>query len=761
MSPRPVRSVGRRASAWSAGRALALAAVATLVVTAGVARAQTCAADCDDDAAVDVSEILRCVTVALGQGALPICDACDPDGDTAVAIDELVAAIDAALRGCPAPAAPSAVARFALPASGALGWGDVPFPSDVHRDASGAIRIAALPTTHPETALHAAMRDLVQTRSGFCATCNVYFPIDGAIDPASLPVEGTAAAADAVLLADVDPASPDRGRLFPLRLEWNADRGLLALRPVRGIALHRNRRYAAVLTTAARAADGSPLGASEAFRAARARRPAADAAIERARAVLAPALDELERLGIGRNRVVALAAFTTEDVTADVLAARAAVQDGPPLAVTIDRWRRGDEIDDLLGVPSENRPGIDVPPATGVAGTRSIAHDAIGDVVTGRFLAPRVVSGAGTDIGTARRDATGAIAAGPREAVPFVLTLPAGAGPQVPLVVAHHGFSASRATGFASANTAARAGVALLAVDGFQHGERAASAKDDLHAMRGDLPGADGFAETNPLDVTGRVFGVIGAAPGLALYPGYALGAFLQFTADVASAVRVVRDGALAQALRAAGTTDVAGFDAQRLGFIGNSLGAVVGAAVLVAEPDVRFAVQNVPPGSIVETLAESPEFRPLVDGLFLPTLGVDGPFDEVARHLLFDPIVDVSRWILEPVDPLALAPYLLLDPVRPGGPAEILFQVAALDEVAAPLATESMLAATGTTRATRYDPAAHGMLEVLNQTSRYEPPVAPPFVLRPVELPVVNPLVAEHDEIAAFLAENVGADVP
>jgi hypothetical protein len=47
--------------------------------------------------------------------------------------------------------------------------------------------------------------------------------------------------------------------------------------------------------------------------------------------VLAPALDELERIGIGRNRIVALAAFTTEDVTADVLAARAAVQGGPTL----------------------------------------------------------------------------------------------------------------------------------------------------------------------------------------------------------------------------------------------------------------------------------------------------------------------------------------------------------------------------------------------------------------------------------------------
>src|SRR6185295_20344044 len=99
---------------------------------------------------------------------------------------------------------------------------------------------------------------------------------------------------------------------------------------------------------------------------------AADAEIERARNVLAPAIDELERIGIGRNRIVAIAAFTTEDVTADVLGARAAVQGGDAFEVVIDRVRQGEEIDELLGVPGVDRPGIDVPPAEGVAGTRSI-----------------------------------------------------------------------------------------------------------------------------------------------------------------------------------------------------------------------------------------------------------------------------------------------------------------------------------------------------------------------------------------------------
>lgn len=737
--------------------AIALAALAGLA--AGTAGAELCPGDCDGSESVVVNEIVLCTTIALGTAPLAACDACDAGGSARVLIHDLVAAVAAALNGCPRSSIPSATARFAPAEPGTLAWGDIPFPSDVYRDGSGAIRIGALPTTKPETALHVAMRDLVETRDGFCATCNVYFRIDGDIDAAGLPLGNPPSTSDAVFLADIDPDSPERGRLFPLLSEWNAERQLLAVRPVRGIALHRSRRYAAVLTTALHAADGTPIAASAGFRRTRSGLSPDDTAIEHARSVLAPAFSELERLGVGRARIAALAAFTTEDVVADIVGARAAVQGGSPPEVSIDRRRRDAEIDELLGIPSEDRPGIDVPPADGVAGTRSIAHSSIADVITGTFIAPRIVSGAGTDIGTARRNAEGRIVAGPGEAVPFVLTLPkTPAGSPLPVVIAHHGFNASRVTGFASGDTAARAGVAVLAIDAFQHGERAASARDEVNAMRGDLPGADGFAETNPLDLSGRVFGLLGASPGLELFPGYPLGAFLQFLADVASAVRAVREGSLAEALREHGLTTLDELDPARIGFIGNSLGAVVGASVLVAEPFIGFAVQNVAPGSIVETLAQSPEFRPLVEALFLPVFGIEGPFDEVERHLLFDPIVDLSRWILEPVDPLALAPYLFGDPIRDDGPAHVLFQIAALDEVASSLATDSMLAASGAPRVTRYDPAAHGMLEVRDQVSRYEPPAAPPFVVRPTPLPVANPIVEEHDEIAAFLAEQVSA---
>ncbi|HZR80631.1 MAG TPA: hypothetical protein VFD92_06010 [Candidatus Binatia bacterium] len=650
-----------------------------------------------------------------------------------------------------APPPATATARFEPSLGAPMAWGDVPFPSDLYRDESGRIRIGAVPTALSDAPFWVAMRDVFATRDGFCATCNAYFAIDGDLDVGQLAEEGGVLDADAIVIADVDPASPERGRRFSLRVQWDAATHLLAVRPARGIALHRARRYAVALTTALRAVDGTALGASDAFRRALGSR-SEDPAIERARALMAPALAELDRIGIPRDDVVALAPFTTEDVTADVLAARAAVQTGPPLAVRIDRVRRGAELDELLGVPSEDRPGIDVPPVQGTAGTRSIVHRSIAAAVTGEIEAARIVEGTGTGIGVLRRDPAGAIAAGPREPVPFVLTIPTGGDlARLPVAIAHHGFNASRVTGFASAETAARAGVAVLAIDAFQHGERAASARDQVNSIRGGIPGPDGFAETEPLDVSARVFGVLGAAPGLEGFPGYSVGTLLQFGADVASTARAVREGELSRAVGAALSEPIA-LDPTRVGFIGNSLGAVVGASALVAEPTLRAGVQNVQPGSIVETLVESPEFRPLVEVVFLPRLGVTGEFDEVERHLILDPLVDLSRWVIEPADPLALAPYLVRDPVRPGGPAEILFQIASLDEVAATLATASMIEASAAPRVTRYDPAAHGMLEVLDQSSRYEPPAIPPFRVRPEPLAIANPLVAEHAEIEAFL---------
>lgn len=80
-------------------------ATATVAVTTTPTRTPTsppgvCSGDCSRDGRVTVDELIRSVTVALGRAATASCDRADLDGNGAVGIGELVAAVKAALGGC-------------------------------------------------------------------------------------------------------------------------------------------------------------------------------------------------------------------------------------------------------------------------------------------------------------------------------------------------------------------------------------------------------------------------------------------------------------------------------------------------------------------------------------------------------------------------------------------------------------------------------------------------------------------------------------
>jgi 6-phosphogluconolactonase (cycloisomerase 2 family) len=62
---------------------------------------ETCAGDCDDSGSISITELIRCVVLALG-GAAAACSVCDTDGGGNVDIADLVRAVDSALHGCTA-----------------------------------------------------------------------------------------------------------------------------------------------------------------------------------------------------------------------------------------------------------------------------------------------------------------------------------------------------------------------------------------------------------------------------------------------------------------------------------------------------------------------------------------------------------------------------------------------------------------------------------------------------------------------------------
>src|SRR5688572_10058116 len=251
----------------------------------------------------------------------------------------------------PLPPAGDARVRFALQ-DGPLDFASVPFPSELYRDASGRIAIGQLPNPKSDAVMLTKVRELIGLRQGFCATCNATFAIDGGVDVASLPEQGAEPDRDdAIVLVDVDPDSPEHGRLFPLRAQYDATNGWLSVRPARGFALHGGRAYAAVVTANAIGGDGLPIGPADEFIAVRDGQGEGDARLMAASAALEPTFVELEAIGIPREQVVGLAAFTTEDPTADFLAMRETIRAADVPSVTVDAVLTGDAIDELLGVP--------------------------------------------------------------------------------------------------------------------------------------------------------------------------------------------------------------------------------------------------------------------------------------------------------------------------------------------------------------------------------------------------------------------------
>ena len=72
-----------------------------IIVSAAAAADAACLCDCDNDGEVTVDELLRGVTIALGDRALTDCPSADGDADDQVWIHELITAIDNVLDGCP------------------------------------------------------------------------------------------------------------------------------------------------------------------------------------------------------------------------------------------------------------------------------------------------------------------------------------------------------------------------------------------------------------------------------------------------------------------------------------------------------------------------------------------------------------------------------------------------------------------------------------------------------------------------------------
>lgn len=221
------------------------------------------------------------------------------------------------------PPAPAVQVAFDLDADfdGEGGFFRFPWPADARLSTTGTPRGQAFPNPLGKS-LVTGLRGIASDRPGWPVVPVAYFRFDGAIAPRAID---DVVSGPPLLLLDVDDASPERGKSFPvvastLTEDDYVPSNVLGVAPRPGFVLHGKRTYAFVVLRSAKDQKGAPLGQPASLGALLAGQtpPGAHAA------AAAPGYAKLGKLlsekGIALSDVAAATVFTTGDVVADLAA---------------------------------------------------------------------------------------------------------------------------------------------------------------------------------------------------------------------------------------------------------------------------------------------------------------------------------------------------------------------------------------------------------------------------------------------------------
>ncbi|MEJ7733733.1 MAG: hypothetical protein WKG00_31620 [Polyangiaceae bacterium] len=613
----------------------------------------------------------------------------------------LLALLCLSLAGCGAEPVPAPIGvRMQVAADGsAPAYGEAPFPSDAVRDADGHLeRIAGLEAVVPRGV--EVFLDHLTTLDGFGLrpTVEFFLSSDPGTDPAPLrSLDATAAA----LLVDVDPASPERGRVLPSEWRWNGARRVLAGAPEPGVVLREGTRYAALLR-AGPAAGAGTLVASADLRALAAADPST--VPWRWRSTV-EGLRELGRLGVASGDDLAgIAVFTTQHASRALLAARGRVDDRghvpePVLSFPDPSFvfRGETALRALLGDPVRDESGEER------WGWSNPGHRARS---RGRGGHRHPDAGALHHRSCRRRaslerlllDADGVPAVTvPAEAVAVTLVLPSVPPPTeagFPVAIFGHGLGASRHAVLTFAEPLAREGFAVVAIDFRDFGSHfsAEDTENNLAGVLDDFGGdaalRDGFADTT------------GPPTLLAFLRGFVnlsgvRDSVRQSALDLGQLVRALQQPGLDLSALAAPGAVAPRLDARRPAYLGESYGSLVGAVFAAIEPDVDLFVLDVPGGGILDLeIASSPGIGSLLIPLVRAVYALDGELDR------YHPMMALAQALLDPADPLTYAPHVLHDRFQVAGaelgPRHLLAIEVAGDELIPQIGTHALARAMG-----------------------------------------------------------------
>jgi hypothetical protein len=661
--------------------------------------------------------------------------------------------------------------RFDLGPGSAMTFGSIPFPDDLYLDRQGRVQLAQFPEPGAANDYARALLDGLSDLDGFGASSPIYFFLDGALDPSSLPQSAadSLAAQASVLLLDADTGSPDAFQPMRVELQWQPGANRLALRPALGHPLVAGRRYAALVTRRVKDQNGQPLQASPAFVAVRDTSVSlSDARLLQARAEYTPVLETLSKRGMQRDDVVAMAVFRVQNVNRDLEAARRIVRASKPPAAANLALINESGLDTALGHASDDEKSTAAPHASLLA------------LVHGTLASPSFVSATAKTHGAWQRDEADQLRVKRTDDVPFTLFVPRGGG-NLPIVIYQHQAGRERSDAVFVANALAARGIAVLAIDAPFQGLRARPA-DPVRGVdtRNRFTGvslADRFG-----DEAGDFYGVQENNGGLIpLHPFYARDAVRQGVVDLMTAVRFVEEGDFSVIVNKDSALAGHKFGAPRLGFIGEDVGAQMGVLLSSFEPNLQALVLFGAGTGIAQDWWRSP--------------ANESPFGELARRLGYD-----SGELDYESDAPAFWPGLSVYDMLAGrgeaqayssllrrAPVNTLLMAAREDELVANLLSESLAASLGAsllsedpryvgdlaredvepgasfsgnfkiesdfvTRAMRvYEPADHSLLLSGIGTQNFAHPAEPPYRRLAMAEILANPTSLALEQIADY----------
>lgn len=529
----------------------------------------------------------------------------------------------------------------------------MPLPIDLLIDP--VTRRVDIPVAEWDSEVEALAKARLAEHDGFGTSANMMFGFTGPIDP------DTVDSSTVQLYEATDPPE-----LVPTDVRVLDDMMHVEV-VLQGAPLAEQQRYAIVLRSGIRDAEGKEIALMPVGHFARAKAPIFENGESQADVV--PDDDALKLENLRRDVVDFLEDLDSRDVLAAWTFTTMSITD------PLEDWMKQPE---LIGVSPEPANVVHMS-NTEALGDFMLAIGSllyVGDVYSGTIESPEFLD----PLTRAWRSDGGYEV----QDIPFTMAVPRNIDPEaeLPVVIFGHGIMTERRFVLAVADQLAARGYASIAIDFPYHGERTycwtGGPLSIPNPTTGELteiddPCLDGYKCAED----GRCVDASNQGNGLRKWP--VIGMYMASGAAFIEIEHIANTGdhfrqtlidlsALSRSLRAGDWQSVIGapLRTDKMFYLGQSLGGIIGATYVALSPEIDRAVLNVPGADVVDLFDASPFFGSHVEAFFTRE-DVDRDSFEGHRFL------NVARWLMDATDPHSFADRLLDN-------RDVLLQMALLD---------------------------------------------------------------------------------